>query len=246
MKHLMRLGVLLVLIITNSSFFIPPSKVSTPPAMKLIYVYDALCGWCYGFSPVIEQFAAQHVQDFQVQVVSGGMVRGDKIGPIGEVAPYISWAYKDVEKATGVKFGTTFLDHTLKDGRAIFTSLPAALAMAVFKEHLPEQSLAFAARLQKAVYWEGIPPLQWSAYGEMAAEFGLDANDFVAALQEESSHKAAQKDFAIANALKVQGFPSIFLEQGEKIHILGSGYMDLAALETRYQEILAQEQQPQH
>lgn len=46
-----------------------------------------------------------------------------KVVPIGEVASYISWACKDVEKATGVKFGDGFLNDILKDGKAIFTSI---------------------------------------------------------------------------------------------------------------------------
>lgn len=58
--------------------------------MKLIYVYDALCGWCYGFSPIIKQFYKKHKNHFDsIQVVSGGMIRGERIGAIGEVAPYI-------------------------------------------------------------------------------------------------------------------------------------------------------------
>lgn len=234
-----KMGVLLLLIfMTNSSFF--PSTSSTPSTVKLIYVYDALCGWCYGFSPVMEKFAQQHQKELEVQVVSGGMVTGDRVGPIGEVAPYISWAYKDVEKATGVTFGKDFLEGTLKDGQAIFTSLPAALALAVFRTQLPEQSLAFAARLQKAIYWEGTPPLDWEAYGKMAEEFGLEAAPFVAALQEKSSQEAAEQDFALSQALGVQGFPTVFLEKEGQLYQLGSGYMDLEMLEARFQMALKQ------
>ena len=95
--------------------------------IKLIYVYDALCGWCYGFSSVINQFAEKYENDLIFEVISGGMVTGGRIGPIGEVVGYISWAYKDVENATGIKFGNNFLNKTLKDGKAIFTSIPPAI-----------------------------------------------------------------------------------------------------------------------
>ena len=76
---------------------------------KLIYVYDALCGWCFGFSPVMSTFAKKYQSEIEVQVVSGGMIRGDRIGPIGEVAPYIKEAYKTVEDSTGITFGKAFL-----------------------------------------------------------------------------------------------------------------------------------------
>ncbi|MFW5762224.1 MAG: DsbA family protein, partial [Cyclobacteriaceae bacterium] len=92
---------------------------------KIIYCYDALCGWCYGFSPVMEKIHQQYQQDFQFEVISGGMITGERIGPVGEVAPYIKQAYKLVENTTGVKFGDDFL-RVLNEGKAIFTSIPPA------------------------------------------------------------------------------------------------------------------------
>ncbi len=56
---------------------------------KLIYVYDALCGWCYGFSPVISKIHKEYKDSLEFEVISGGMILGDRIGPIGEVASYI-------------------------------------------------------------------------------------------------------------------------------------------------------------
>ncbi len=31
--------------------------------MDLVYVYDALCGWCYGFAPVIKAFAERYAEE---------------------------------------------------------------------------------------------------------------------------------------------------------------------------------------
>jgi len=119
--------------------------------MKVIYVYDALCGWCYGFSPVISKLHERHQEELEFEVLSGGMVTGERIGPIGEVAGYISQAYKDVERAAGVTFGEGFLKGILAEGSAIFTSIPPAVALTVFKQHQPKKAVPFAARLQKAI-----------------------------------------------------------------------------------------------
>lgn len=54
--------------------------------MKIIYLYAALCGWCYGFSPVLHQFQEKYKGDVTIEVISGGMITGKKIGPIGKVA----------------------------------------------------------------------------------------------------------------------------------------------------------------
>jgi putative protein-disulfide isomerase len=204
--------------------------------MKVIYVYDALCGWCYGFSPVIEEFARTHANELDIEVVSGGMVTGERIGPIGEVAAYISWAYKDVEKATGVTFGKHFLEGILRDGKAVFTSIPPAIALSVFKSLKPEQSLAFAARLQKAVYYDGIEPEKLAAYGTLAKEFGIDADDFIAKMQQEDYANAAEEDFSKSAALQVSGFPTIFLEHKGKLVLFGRGYTSIQNLEYQFSQ----------
>ncbi len=211
-------------------------SAQTPKSMKIIYVYDALCGWCYGFSPVITQFAAKHSQEADFLVISGGMVVGERIGAIGEVAPYISWAYKEVENRSGVKFGQAFLDDILKEGKTIFTSIPAAWALSAFKTYQPQNSVAFAARLQKGVYWDGASPLDYAHYGKMAAEFGINADEFVKKMQTAEIQALATADFDYSTQLGVQGFPAVFLEMKGQIVFFANGYMDLPALEKQLEQ----------
>jgi len=199
--------------------------------MKVIYVYDALCGWCYGFSPVISKLHERHQEELEFEVLSGGMVTGERIGPIGEVAGYISQAYKDVERAAGVTFGEGFLKGILAEGSAVFTSIPPAVALTVFKQHQPKKAVPFAARLQKAIYYNGIEPTNYDAYGKLAAEFGLDANAFVAQMKEEESLKMTRAEFQRAGAMGVTGFPTLFLEQDGKYTVLARGYVPLERLE---------------
>ncbi|MEQ8705412.1 MAG: DsbA family protein [Phaeodactylibacter sp.] len=205
--------------------------------MKLVYVYDALCGWCYGFSPVITEFHNNHKEELEVEVISGGMITGGRIGPIGEVAGYISQAYKDVERATGVTFGKGFLEGVLQEGSAIFTSIPPAVALAVFKQHQPEQAILFAARLQKAIYYDGIKPVDYEAYGPLAAEFGLDSDAFVAEMKRTENLQYAREEFQRASELGVTGFPSVFLEHEGQLFVLARGYVPLSRLEDAYLKV---------
>lgn len=39
--------------------------------MKLIYVWDAICGWCYGFESVLTKFVRNH-PELELKMVSGG------------------------------------------------------------------------------------------------------------------------------------------------------------------------------
>jgi len=168
------------------------------------------------------------------EVISGGMITGERIGAIGEVASYISWAYKDVEKATNVKFGTDFLDKTLKNGKAIFTSIPTAIALSVFKDLKPENSIEFAAELQKAIYFDGIEPENFNAYGKIAAKFGEDSEAFIAKMKDAFYQKKIEEDFKLSSAFGVTGFPSVFLEVDETYYKIASGYVPFSVLENNF------------
>lgn len=213
----------------------------TPPPMTLHYVFDPLCGWCYGFSPVIRGFAEAHAGELRVEVVSGGMITGPREGAIGAVAPYIKEAYRDVERATGVRFGQAFLDGVLEEGSAHFSSVPPSVALARFRHERPDEALAFAARLQEAIYRDGLPPADTAAYGALAAEFGLDAAAFVGDLRDPAWAAAAAEDFRRAEAWGVTGFPTLLAEHRGRLVVLARGYVSREELEERFAALQAME-----
>ncbi|WP_338760189.1 DsbA family protein [Bernardetia sp. ABR2-2B] len=214
--------------------------------MKLIYIYDALCGWCYGFAPAMRDFYKNHKNDFEtIDVISGGMITGDRIGAIGEVAPYIKNAYKDVENRTGVKFGETFLQDILEEGSAIFTSIPPSIALSVFKKEAQENPklageknekvLYFAEDLQSLIYFDGIVPKDYSKYGKLATKYGLNNNDFVEKMNNPDYEKLAQKDFQLSQDFGVNGFPTLIIQKGEEFYLFARGFVDLTELERRFE-----------
>lgn len=202
--------------------------------MKLIYIYDALCGWCFGFSPVLDKFYKRYSGELEFKVISGGMITGNRIGPIGEVAGYIKDAYKQVENATGVTFGANFLEGILEKGTAEFTSVPASMALCIFKELFPEKQLQFAARLQKAIYFDGIAPLDQKAYGKLAGEFGLNEKEFTLKLNDPNYLTKAEEEFAFSQQIGVTGFPTVILQEGEKAGIIARGYVSYNDFEKNY------------
>lgn len=205
---------------------------------KIIYCYDALCGWCYGFSPVMEKIHQQYQKDFQFQVISGGMVTGERIGPVGEVAPYIKQAYKQVENTTGVKFGENFLQE-LEKGAAIFTSIPPAIAMSILKAEQPELAVPFAGALQKMIYFDGKVPDDLDAYAELAEDFGFRHQDFLSSMKDENFQQLAEKDFAQTARYGVRGFPMVIAEIDQKYYALANGYTSLADMQERMEQVVS-------
>ncbi len=218
--------------------------------MKLIYIYDALCGWCYGFAPTMRDFYQKNKNAFEtIEVISGGMITGERIGAIGEVAPYIKTAYKDVENRTGVTFGKPFLKDILEEGSAVFTSIPPSVALSIFKKEAQnnpklageknEQLLHFAEDLQKLIYFDGIVPQDYTKYGELAEKYDLDKTDFIEKMTNLEYEKLTQKDFQLSKDFGVNGFPTLIIQKEEEYYLFARGFVDLTEMEKRFEAMRA-------
>lgn len=206
---------------------------------KIFYIYDALCGWCYGFSPVIEQLYNTYKDEIDFEVLSGGMIMGSRVGPVGKIAPYISNAYKDVERAAGVKFGEEFLENILKNGTAVFSSEKPAVAMSVFKTYYPDKTVLFAGTLQKAIYYDGMEPEDVEAYGKYARQYGIDPLEFIAKMEEKNYRDMAECEFQQVAEWGIGGFPTVVYQQGDKFYLIARGYTPYRELEEIVQQVKA-------
>lgn len=208
--------------------------------MKVRYFYDPLCGWCYGFSPVIQQAFETYKLKAAWHIYSGGMITGKRIGQIGVVAPYIKSAYKDVENATGVKFGNAFLKDVLDQGKTVFSSIEPNHAMSVVKRFAPELSFAFGGILHKAIYFDGIAPTNLEAYGPYFEHVGIDAKKGIAALDDAETKAQTQKDWTKTALYGVSGFPTVWVEKpdGKKIQV-SEGYLSAQAFDEKLKRALS-------
>lgn len=205
---------------------------------KIIYVYDALCGWCYGFSKVIHACYENHKVDFDFEVLSGGMMTGERVGSINQIAPFIKSAYKTIEETTGIKFGEGYLKH-LEEGTMILNSEKPSIALSVFKSILPEQAIPFVHDLQNAIFFDGKDPNENDIYRYLAVNYGIDPDEFEEKLGLEEFKDNAYYDFALAKQLQVQGYPAVLIQTGESnFYLIAKGYTDIDTLEARIKNVL--------
>jgi putative protein-disulfide isomerase len=210
---------------------------------KIIYCYDAYCGWCYGFSPVIKELWLKNREQFDFETISGGMIPVEATKHIGAIAEYIQGAYQTVEQMTGVKFGKDYLWHIFNpdDSDWFPNSEMAAIAMAIFRELYPDQTIAFASDLQYALYEEGRDLTDKEAYRHLLEKYSIDAEVFYQKLGSETYKEKAYYDFSLIKQLRVNGFPTVFLQLDEsKLYMISRGFSTLEAVEERMNKILAE------
>ncbi|RYY97759.1 MAG: DsbA family protein [Chitinophagaceae bacterium] len=209
--------------------------------MTLYYCYDAYCGWCYGFSPVITRIADEYKDRLGVEVLSGGMIRPEQPTPFGPMAKYIQTAYGRVEELSGVKFGEDFLWHVFHPDETDWfpDSTMAAIALCILKEHAPGRQAEAAADLQYALNFEGRDLTDPEAYRHLLPKWGIPEEAFYAKLQSDEYREKAQYEFALVQQLQVSGFPAVLLQVDDlKFYLLASGYTDYDTLKGRIEAVL--------
>ena len=204
--------------------------------MNLIYCYDAYCGWCYGFSPVLKQIAEKYQKQFFIEVLSGGMILPEVPQPIAQIATVIRENYPHVEEYSGVKFGKDFLWHMNNPDESDWfpNSLKPAIALSVIKEFNPEMGLEFASDIQYALNFEGRDLTDDEAYRHLLPKYEIDDDRFYRDLHSEIFLEKAQYDFALVKQLQVTSYPALLLQESDsKFHLLAKGFTDFETLDAR-------------
>jgi len=180
----------------------------------LIYCYDAYCGWCYGFSPIIKKIAEEYSFQLDVEVLSGGMMIGENKMPIEKIGPYIQGAYKRVEEVTGIKFGDDFLWHTANPDKSdwVMNSEKPAIALCILKEIYPERQLEFAGDLQYALNYEGRDLDDDEAYKHLLEKYTISENDFYTKIKSDEYKEKAYYEFALCKQLNVDSYPQVLIQ----------------------------------
>ena len=207
----------------------------------LIYCYDAYCGWCYGFSPVIKRIAEEYKDQMQMDVLSGGMILPEKPTHISEIAPYIQKAYKTVEELSGIEFGKDFLWHVFnyEDSDWYPNSEKPAIAMVIFKEFYPERSIEFASDLQYSLNYEGRDLTDNEAYRHLLEKYSIHPEVFYERLASEEYKERAYYEFSLLKQLQVSGFPTVFIQTDElKFQMVARGFTDYETLKGRVDAVL--------
>lgn len=214
--------------------------------MTIYYCYDAYCGWCYGFTTVINQLWEKYKDHFFFEVLSGGMIPKESAKHISTIAPFISKAYKQVEETTGITFGSDFLWHIFnpQDSDWFPHSDMAATALCIFKEYKPLLQVPFATDVEYALNYEGRDLTDPEAYRHLVEKYDLDETDFFKKLSSQEYLEKAQYEYALCKQLQVNGYPQLLLQVSDtKFYLLAKGYSSFKDIEMRLLNIIKEIQE---
>lgn len=178
----------------------------------LHYIYDPLCGWCYGAAPLVK--AAREV--LSVTPHGGGMMTGAQRQNVrAQLRQFVKQHDARIAQLSGQSFGEAYFDGLLYDTTAVFDSEPPTAAI-LAAEALAGRGLELLAQLQIAHYVEGRRIADRTVLIDVATQLGLEAAAFAAALDAQSGaafQAHIQQTRALMRQTGAQAFPSFVLER---------------------------------
>jgi len=210
--------------------------------MKLIYVGDPMCSWCYGFGKEMTELTAMH-PDLELQIVVGGLRAGgtELLTDAGKQFRLTHWAR--VEAASGLPFNReAFM--ALKD--FVYDTEPVCRAVVTARRIAPAADLLAVFRaLQNGFYAHGRNTTDGKVLSELgAAELrkqGHDISDeaYFNAFNEAGTIAETSHDFARTRAMGINSFPALLLDTGNGIVQVSPGYAHAAELDQQLRAALA-------
>ena len=190
--------------------------MATVNTATLHYIFDPLCGWCYGAAPLVE--AARDVPGLRLQLHGGGMMTGANRRAITpQWRDYVMPHDRRIAELTGQPFGEPYFDGLLRDSGAVMDSAPPTTAV-LAAEALAGRGLDLLHRLQRAHYVEGRRIADPTVLHTLATDIGLQAPAFgehferLAGAPTQQHIADSRQWLARAGG---QGFPSFALQQGD-------------------------------
>jgi len=180
--------------------------------ITLHYLYDPLCGWCYGAAPLIQ--IARDIAP--VTAHAGGLMVGDARRPVTPaLAKFVKPHDMNIAQLSGQPFGDAYTQGLLSDATAVFDSEPPITAV-LAAEQIAQRGLDLLARLQTAHYVEGKRIADAQVLQALAVDIGLDAAGFdkaFAQLAGAATHAHIEASRALMDRTHAQGFPALSLER---------------------------------
>ena len=196
--------------------------------MKLIFVGDPMCSWCYGFGKEMTSIV-ENMPELDVQIVMGGMAAGSKqvLDEAGKQFRLTHWLR--VEQMSGAEFNR---DALLARKNFVYDTEPVCRAVVTARMMQPSANLLKIFRaFQRAFYADGLDTTDGMVLAEIGAAalresgFSVAVEEFFERWSSDEAIQAAAADFALTQKLGVSGFPTLFVEWNGKRGRLGSGYM---------------------
>ncbi|TSE03088.1 DsbA family protein [Mesorhizobium intechi] len=184
--------------------------------MRITYLFDPLCGWCYGAGPVVEKLS--QLDGVTFNLAPTGLFAGEASRPMDSHFAAYAWQNDQrIARLTGQPFSDAYREQVLGSTGGMFDSAPATLGLVAIGVAEPARELEALKVLQRARYQHGRNNSDLDVVAAILAEAGfteaarrLQSPDEALLYAYRSRVSAARADMARFNA---EGVPALIVDR---------------------------------
>ncbi|RUW60008.1 DsbA family protein [Mesorhizobium sp. M7A.F.Ca.US.008.03.1.1] len=191
---------------------------------EVTYLFDPLCGWCYGAAPMLDRLSAAGVR---VELLPTGLFSGAGARPMDEGFAAHAWANDQrIERLTEQVFTPAYRHNVLNVRGTLLDSHAATLGISAAGLEDPSRRLAALKAIQRARYVDGRDVVTIGGVAEVLAAAGMaDAAEMLKAPTETllTVHRdLVGRGRALFQRLHADGVPSLAVIRNDAPRLIGS------------------------
>ena len=186
----------------------------------LHYIYDPLCGWCYGAEPLA--WSAAKASDVELEL-HGGALWPEPTRLPEATRLYIREADQRIAEMSGQRFGPAYHNGLLLDPTMVLESRPPTAAVLAAQSIDRAKTLPMLRGIQHAHYEQGRRVVEPEVLADIAVEVGLDRAEFEAALARAPVDEHIDETHRLMSIVGANGFPTFVLQIGEDLYPVPHG-----------------------
>lgn len=186
---------------------------------KLHYLFDPLCGWCYGAAPAV--WGLSRESGIAVELLPTGLFSGSGARPMNDDFATYAWSNDQrIERLTGQRFTPLYREKVLGNRERLFDSGPATLALTAVSKTEPKREFDALEAIQRARYVDGkdvtslttlVTLLETLGLADAASKLAhIDADLLDANTARTHTAQALMREFG------ARGVPTLIAESGGK------------------------------
>ncbi|MEW6120272.1 MAG: DsbA family protein [Pseudomonadota bacterium] len=195
----------------------------------LWYFADPMCSWCWGFAPTLDILRGETRERMRIALVLGGLRPGETAPMTAAARAEILHHWHEVHARTGQPFR---FENALPDG-FIYDTEPASRAVLAAATLDPAHTFPMFKAIQSAFYAEGHDVTQGDCLAQLAERLGLDAARFAAIWASDAARDRTRAHFRQARTAGVRGFPTLIVQQDERLTPVATGCEPIDTVRTR-------------
>ncbi|MER9297388.1 DsbA family protein [Mesorhizobium sp. M0621] len=191
---------------------------------EVTYLFDPLCGWCYGATPMLDGLLASGLR---VELLPTGLFSGAGARPMDEGFAAHAWANDQrIGRLTGQVFTPAYRHNVLGVRGTLLDSHAATLGISAAGLEDPSRRLAALKTIQRARYVDGRDVVTTGGVAEVLAAAGMaDAAEMLKAPTETlltACREMVGRGRALFQRLHADGVPSLAVIRNDAPRLIGS------------------------